>query len=316
MRGIHYSLVDSSKEPTVEKYQSNFYIFSYPCESKYVCSPYKVELSKGAYKIECYGAGNSAGGGYTSGILYIENQLTIYLYLGGQGTGINDDKSIDKHVYNGGGTGYFHASNEGSGATDVRLNYTSDWSNFDSLKSRIMVAGGSGRSECGIGGVGGGINGGDGQSGSCTSYYSKPGFGGTNSNGGSGGLNGNFGFATLYLDQTLLNMNSGGGGYYGGGSSRDAGAGAGGGSSFISGYFGCNAITENSTKETIYHTGQSINYSNISFVNTVMKNGNEEFMKPDRKGNETGHTTEGNVVITVILPRYIFVLKIIQNILI
>ena len=64
MRGIHYSLVDSSKEPKVEKYQSNFYIFSYPCESKYVCSPYKVELSKGAYKIECYGAGNSAGGVY------------------------------------------------------------------------------------------------------------------------------------------------------------------------------------------------------------------------------------------------------------
>ena len=120
-----------------------------------------------------------------------------------------------------------------------------------------------------------------------------------------GELNGTFGYAALYLGETSLNRNLGGGGYYGGGSSIDIGAGAGGGSSFISGYFGCDAIAENSTKGKIYHTGQSIHYSNITFVNTVIKNGNETFIKPNREGNEPGHKTTGNVVITVILPRFL-----------
>ena len=306
MPNLIYSLVGSNKEPKVEKYQSNVYIFSYPCASRYECSPYKVELSKGAYKIECYGAGSKVGGGYTSGILYVETQLTIYLYLGGQGTYLSYAGSPStKHVYNGGGSGNIF-SYEGHGATDVRLNYSSNWSNFESLKSRIMVAGGSGGSECGLGGVGGGINGGDGQSGYCINnpeYYNKSGFGGTNKNGGYGSFNGTFGYAALYLGETSLNNNLGGGGYYGGGSSLDGGAGAGGGSSFISGYFGCDAIAENSTQGKIYHTGQSIHYSNISFVNTVMKNGNETFIAPNRKENEPGHKTTGTVVITVILPR-------------
>ena len=306
MPGLFYTLVgEETLNPSVQKYQSNTYIFSYPCESHYDCAPYKVDLSKGAFKIECYGAGRQVGGGYTSGILYVEDKLTIYLYLGGQGEYFSNDLSYLKYVFNGGGSGHLAHSSEGHGATDVRLHYNSDWANFDSLKSRIMVAGGSGGSECGLGGVGGGINGGNGQPGSCTNdpnNYNSHGFGGTNVNGGFGGFNGTFGHAALYSDNQLLNRNCGGGGYYGGGSSRDAGAGAGGGSSFISGYFGCDAIAENSTEENRYHTGQSIHYSNISFVNAVMKNGNESFMKPNRKGNETGHLGSGNVVITVILP--------------
>ena len=285
MREIHYSLVASDKEPRVERYKTNTYIFSYPCDSHYDCTPYKVELPKGAFKIECYGAGQFAGGGYTSGILYVEDKLTIYLYLGGQSVYIGNDENILKHVFNGGGTGHLRNSREGNGATDVRLHYNSDWSNFESLKSRIMVAGGSGGKECGLGGVGGGINGGDGQSGYCsgdTGYYQKPGSGGTNTNGGYGGLNGTFGYAALSISSASVNRNCGGGGYYGGGSSFDSGTGAGGGSSFISGYFGCDAIAKNSTEEKIYHTGQSIHYSNISFVNTVMKNGNETFIQPTR----------------------------------
>ena len=307
MSELTYSLMgDHNLRPSVEKYKSNTYIFSYPCESQYQCYPYKVELNKGAFKIECYGAGRQVGGGYTSGILFVEDKLTIYLYLGGKGSQIGDKPNL-YHVYNGGGAGNVAASVEGNGATDIRLNYSYDWSNFDSLKSRIMVAGGSGGSECGIGGVGGGIIGGDGQFGRCLNdpaNYNKPGFGGTNTNGGDGELNGTFGYAALYLNDTILNRNLGGGGYYGGGSSRDYGAGAGGGSSFISGYFGCDAITESSTKEKIYHTGQSIHYSNISFVNTIVKNGNETFTAPNRKEPETGHFDSGNVVITMILPHF------------
>lgn len=66
-----------------------------------------------------------------------------------------------------------------------------------------------------------------------------------------------------------------GGGYYGGTTSdyadvSEAGAG---GSSFISGYSGCDAIAENSTENNIVHTGQSIHYSNRSFIDGVILDG-------------------------------------------
>ena len=69
-----------------------------------------------------------------------------------------------------------------------------------------------------------------------------------------------------------------GGGYYGGTTSDyadDCEAGAGG-SSFVSGYDGCDAISEDSTENNIKHTGQSIHYSKKEFLNIVMKNGNEQ----------------------------------------
>ena len=199
MSRLIYSLIgEDNLNPLVEKYQSNTYIFSYPCNSRYECSPYKVVLSKGTFKIECYGAGRVIGGGYTSGILCVEDKLTIYLYLGGLSTfPTNDDNNLN-YVFNGGGAGNIQSSSEGNGATDVRLSYNKDWSDFNSLKSRIMVAGGSGGSECGYGGVGGGIIGGDGQAGNCTIYYDKGGFGGTNTKGGYGNINGSFGYAQTY----------------------------------------------------------------------------------------------------------------------
>ena len=36
---------------------------------------------------------------------------------------------------------------KGNGATDVRTTYTSKWSDFESLKSRIIVAGAGGHNE-------------------------------------------------------------------------------------------------------------------------------------------------------------------------
>lgn len=70
--------------------------------------------------------------------------------------------------YNGGGYGvqrnnnnsYVHNSGSGGGATDVRL-VGGAWNNFDSLKSRIMVAagggGGSGHEGLSTGGYAGGL---------------------------------------------------------------------------------------------------------------------------------------------------------------
>ena len=63
---------------------------------------------------------------------------------------------------------------------------------------------------------------------------------------------------------------AGGSGYYGGGSSFHASAAGGGESSFISGYDGCDAKSEQTTEDNITHTGQSIHYSGLFFSDTIM----------------------------------------------
>ena len=68
-----------------------------------------------------------------------------------------------------------------------------------------------------------------------------------------------------------------GGGYYGGTTSDyadvcEAGAG---GSSFVSGYDGCNAISNESTENNIIHTSQNIHYSNKKFISTLILDGNK-----------------------------------------
>ena len=300
MNHIHYSIVNNEiASEKVERIDYNTLLFSYPCDSLYTCSPYKVILSRGVFQIECYGAGNkfnsySAGGGYTSGIIKIPHSLILYLYLGSEG--LRMSTPINNEVFNGGG-GNITASHTGSGATDVRLEY-GEWKDFSSLKSRIMVAGGAGGSECGNGGVGGGINGGNGGPGYCAQgYHTQLGYGASNVAGGNGTYEGKFGYAQPV---TGNNTNNGGGGYYGGGSCFDHGAGAGGGSSFISGHPNCDAISADSTETSIIHTHQSIHYSNISFFSTVILSGDEDFISPNRNGVEKGHISSGNVVITFI----------------
>ena len=69
-----------------------------------------------------------------------------------------------------------------------------------------------------------------------------------------------------------------GGGYYGGMTSDyadecEAGAG---GSSFVSGYDGCNAISEESTENNIIHSEQKIHYSKKEFQNIKFLNGKEQ----------------------------------------
>ena len=254
MKFIQYSIMESVKgTEKVENINENTFLFSYPCDSNFECTPYKVILSQGVYQIECYGAGNSpnnqhsGGGGYTSGIIRIHGSLELYLYLGASGAFQNANESYSQEVTFNGGGGNVQASHTGSGATDVRLKYSSDWKDFESLKSRIMVAGGAGGSECGDGGSGGGLIGGNGGTGKCPNdqiFYSNPGAGASNNSGGNGLFPGRFGYAqqTNYsTDFVSKNRNCGGGGYYGGGSSYDSGAG-GGGSSFISGHPGLNKV--------------------------------------------------------------------------
>lgn len=115
----------------------------------------------GYYKIECFGAdggkaradgvlsGKGGIGGYTSGTIYLNKNEKIYVYVGGKGEDAVTSKDV-KGGYNGGGLGTWDrsdddASGAGGGATDIRL-VNGEWDNFDSLKSRIMVAGGGARS--------------------------------------------------------------------------------------------------------------------------------------------------------------------------
>jgi len=166
-----------------------------------------------------------------------------------------------------------------------------DWNDFESLKSRIMVAAGGGGGENGgkNGGAGGGL------------------FGFTNITGNVSGATqtSGFGFGTaLYQMVNSYNWGGGGNGYYSGFSATnetnhqiiDAG---GGGSSFISGYPGCNAISELSTSTNIIHTGSPNHYSGYVFTNMQMIAGDSSMPAPSG-GTETGHTGNGYARITFV----------------
>jgi len=244
-------------------------------------------------------------GGYTSGEIELTENDKLYIYVGEMG------KRNLQSTFNGGGSGAiggtgYRGTNpngdialagfSGGGATDVRL-VKGEWNDFQSLKSRIMVASGGGGatveaySQAGNNSQAGGLIGFDG------GYYSGHTFVGTGQNGKggtqiSGGIaatihfdatgettDGTFGiggYTTSISSQT--GAGGGGGGYYGGSGASGtlaggSGQGGGGGSSFISGHNGCNAISESSTKKNIIHIGNSNHYSGYIFTNTLMIDG-------------------------------------------
>ena len=305
MSWISYSLANETAGKANVERRRNSFIFKYPCKTA-TCTNYDVTLSPGLYKFECYGAGISSGtaGAYTSGILRVNGTKTFYFYLGMTGTVHYNDNLEIFNV----GFGKIDCSYSGSGATDIRLE-GGRWESFDSLKSRIMVAAGSGANECGKGGSGGDIEGIDGSPGTCSYsnyYYSNYGKGAKQNR--SDSSTGFFGYS--YNFSVSKNVNTGGGDYYGGGTANDGGAGSGGGSSFISGHKECDAITENSTKENIIHTGKPYHYSGIFFHDSIMKNGNQYFFDSKRnliKGNI------GKGVITVTKLNSLFSCKVVRT---
>ena len=295
----------------------------------------------GIYKVELWGAqgGDSTNllgglGGYVSGNIKLEEIKKLYIYVGGRGvTNGNFGQEVPENHeelsygfseggYNGGGSSGNQSiyNGSGGGATDIRI-VNGNWNDFNSLKSRIMVAGGGGGSSkyhsynC-QGGVGGGLIGGNGiaikepesryagggeqiSSGYAYQVYVAGGFG----RGGEG---------NVPSSSWVLKVNGGGGsGYYGGSGGGDYGAGGAGGSSFISGHNGCDAIKEESTENNIIHTGQSIHYSGLYFTNTLMIDGEgyrwtdkkeEQIGMPSHSDNSTitGNTGNGYARITLI----------------
>ena len=280
----------------------------------------KASLLPGTYKLECWGAqGGDATtpsahinkAGYTSGKLTLTESKTLYVYVGEKGD------TTRKVKFNGGGIGgysnssegydyrdpkYYINGNTGGGATDFRIS-SGLWNDFSSLKSRIMVAAGSGGAagsgaslgsevtydQAGGKSVAGGIQGYSGGYASAHTYVGQEGGGATQTAGGRAGVNhfnatgtnnpGTFGIGGSSISSSSqMGSGGGGGGYYGGGAggstlSSGCGQGGGGGSSFISGHAGCNAISETSTSSSIVHTGQANHYSGLVFTETKMIDG-------------------------------------------
>lgn len=300
-------------------YTGNYQVFTVPTD--------------GYYEIELWGASggsnektveNTSGrGAYTKGTIYLNKGENIYIYVGGKVTNTKDANGYydTEGGYNGGGPG----ESAGGGATDIRLT-SGNWNDFNSLKSRIMVAAGGG------GGVykstyagtqrgdGGTLNGIDANFSVTTYGYGYSGHGATQTAGGkpgekfSGGVDptetssmtGKFGiggYSTTANGRYTYASSGGGGGYYGGGHGNHPGnswSGAGGGSSFISGYYGCDAIAESSTESKIVHTGKPIHYSGKIFYNAIMIDGAGSMPSYDGSTKMTGNAGNGYAKISLL----------------
>ena len=268
--------------------------------------PYSVYLPKGQYLFQCWGAsgsmtyeGSPGKGGYVGGIISLNEGRTFYVYVGKKGTMSNLPQFNYAH------DNVWHQ--HGGAATDIRLEKGNVWYDFNSLASRIIVAGGGGACERLNGGNAGGLIG---ETVASTSYYLAA-QGGTQTGGGSyasysaygHGTSGKFGiagngFCNDNPSSTCDIGPAGGSGYYGGGGVPYAGSG-GGGSSYISGYEGCNSISKESTEDNIIHTGSPIHFSQLFFYDPVLKGGNESVISP--RGTRTiGNEGDGFARISVI----------------
>jgi hypothetical protein len=283
----------------------------------------------GTYKIQCWGASGGdlniyvgGKGAYTNGNIQLNKNQVLYIYIGEQG----GKTAIVSTPFNSGSSQVDNGQEwqwgrAGGGATDIRL-ISGKWNNFESLKSRIMVAAGGGGADNrnsteigntigpyygdGNGGYGGSLTGGSGTTenhtnplNNLTGGYSTD-TGATQTAGGylteyypytNNGYEGGFGYSNGSVQA------GGGGGYYGGASAFHCGAS--GGSSFISGYPGCNAISELSTSTNIIHTGSPDHYSGYVFTNMEMIAGDSSMPAPSG-GTEKGHPGNGYARITFV----------------
>src|SRR5690554_4602384 len=231
----------------------------------YTGSAQTVSLPAGSYEIEAWGAdgGNTTGtnsnagvaklggkGGYARGIMTITTTTTLSIYDVGKSSteDLNDAGGVNGGGNSGDGTSTSGVCGSSGGASDVIVG-------GNALTDRVIVAGGGGGAgyqECNgaanviSGGHGGGLTGGTPIVGS---YANRLGQGGTQTAGGAGGteinygatpgagsfgLGGNGGTAT----STSGNGAGGGGGWYGGGAGSHGyycAGGGGGGSSYIGG---------------------------------------------------------------------------------
>lgn len=259
--------------------------------------------------MECWGAqggsmfATGGHGAYCKGNLSLTRNLNTYVYVGEcPGT------SKVGRTFNGGGEGDLRGLasvylSPGGGATDIRLDNSGT---FNSILSRIIIAGGGG----------GGVR--------YTIYINGGDAGGIHVDSTHYNL---FSQTFLYVSKsttagqvpslceykdgravqiaqggTLANGSpTGGGGLYGGfwylaGQQVFQGMG---GSSYISGYTGCIGPAEDSTSDNIISSGSANHYSGYVFTNSQMIAGNASMPAP-AGGTETGHSGNGYARITFV----------------
>ena len=280
---------------------------------KYIGKSERIELPKGRYKLECWGAQGgsrqkSGGhGGYAKGILTLTQRTVLYVCVGGGGQFTTAVNNVYPGGFNGGGYRYnFHG---GGGATDIRIGQ-------DSLYARVIVAGGGGSD--GAPNKGGGAGGGaTGQN--ATDGYGSYGYGGTQTGhttsvtipssqytefiNMSDKYAGGFGFGGFGYYRSSGYGGAGGGGWYGGCGSVPDGSGdddksGGGGSGYV--------YTSKSAKN--YPSGCRLNPS-YYLTDTQLIAGNQSLPSPDG-GNITGKQGNGLCRITVLECYNPFICKI------
>ena len=236
---------------------------------EYTGNPQEVELPKGKYEFQVWGAQGGTDnltkcrGGYAAGTYVFLKPTTVFVYVGGKG-------SFDENAtggYNGGGNGYVgmyaEKSGGGGGASDVRFV-------FDNLLSRFIVAGGGGGSgkywNTGVlyGGEGGGFEGNDGMNwndgpivNGKGGSQNKPGDGITYSpNNGAATQSSKDGSFGKGSDAVGVNFAGGGagGGYFGGSGAYETGGG--GGSGYVSPFMLSTVLLKgNEIPSNLEHTG-------------------------------------------------------------
>ena len=186
-------------------------------------------VCRGKHTLTVWGAqgGNTGGkGGYSTGVVNLNENMKLYIYVGGQGS---------TGGFNGGGSPASTNGGDGGGASDIRIG-------TDSLYARVIVAGGGGgkgQDSCAAGGVGGGTTGGG--SASQSSCGTQAGGGTQTAGGAKGYYSGTYGANTGAFGKGgnagsgSYAGGGGGGGWYGGGAGASAGwsNGGGGGSGYV-----------------------------------------------------------------------------------
>ena len=257
-RGASISLEDLTKG-TINVTKYSFYLkFDYPCSSRTDCTPYEINLPRGQYLFEIYGAsggdveslGLQGLGGFSRGF-YSVKQISsrLFLYLGGEGSPCFNAMCSPFGGFNGGGTAYGDCGG-GGGSTDLRtISGTTITSKL--TDTRILVAGGGGggrkpfdnTNQTANGGNGGGSLGGQGKG----LDSNKPCIA-TQSDCTNGSGTKSDGKLWKGADGELWGASNGGGGggggYYGGGTCADC-SGSGG-----SGYFSPTFIVNGKTSES------------------------------------------------------------------
>lgn len=283
-----------------------------------------VTLPKGTYKLECWGAsggyayrdhndyGRGGRGGYSQGIITLNEQKSMYLYCGEKGfdfSGMSQPSmglktSTTYSAFNGGGFAYLNSSSvpyiaTGGGATDIRLSLN--------INERIIVAGAGG------GGMYATWREWDSHAGEYVTYmiHGSGGFGGGDI--GGNGSAPQYSDPQRYLTATGGTQFSGGAGSIGSAEQSNNGSfGIGGGQPTYQGTTPTNpgnyVVNATGTGGGGYYGGGAGYYSSgaggSSYLSSLLDNsltiaGNMTITEPD--GSEaTGHTGNGYIRITVL----------------